>query len=54
MPIGCPNRQATDSFGPEPISSLSDEDRTFVHDPKPKAEVGRVLATGECYDCHEI
>jgi hypothetical protein len=54
MPIRCLNRQAPDSFGPEPISSLSDEDRIFVHDPKPKTEVGRVLAAGECHNCYEI
>jgi hypothetical protein len=35
-PIGCPNRQVTDSFGPERVSNLSNEDQTFLGDPKLK------------------
>jgi hypothetical protein len=31
-----------------------DEDGTFVCDPKPKPEVGRVLAAGDGLGCHEI
>jgi hypothetical protein len=31
-----------------------DEDGTFVCDPKPKPEVGMVLAAGDGLGCHEI